>query len=93
MNFEVLILGHLHKMPSKYSPLEYKPPEYKPPKYKPPKKCLRTSISPGLICWILRYLSLKVFLGKNSYQFWLYEGEKVKLSNHGKINQTTLSTL
>ena len=37
-------------------PSEYKPPEYKPPEYKPPKKCLVTSISPGLIFGIFRYI-------------------------------------
>ena len=47
MNFEVLRLGHYHKMPSEYKP---------PPEYKPPRKCLRTSISPGLIFGILRYV-------------------------------------
>ena len=55
MNFEVLILGQ--KMSS-----EYKPPEYKPPEYKPPKKCLRTSISPGLIFGILRYFDIVIWI-------------------------------
>ena len=39
-------------------PSEYKPSEYKPPEYKPPKKCLLTSISPGLIFGILQYLEI-----------------------------------
>ena len=56
MNSKVLILRHLHEIPS----------EYKPPEYKPPKKCLRIFISPGLIFGLLRYARIidgYVFLG------------------------------
>ena len=35
------------------------PSEYKPPEYKPPEKCLRTSISPGLIFGILQNIIIK----------------------------------
>ena len=42
---------------------EYQPPQYNPPEYQPPKKCLRTTISPGLIFGILWYdFSLSCFL-------------------------------
>ena len=36
------------------------PSEYVPPEYKPPIKCFRTSISPGLIFGILRYVEKHV---------------------------------
>ena len=39
-------------MPSEYKP----PPNISPPEYKPSKKCLKTSISPGLTFGILQYL-------------------------------------
>ena len=42
-------------MPSEYKPPNISPSEYKPP---PQKKCLRTSISPGLLLGILRYFYL-----------------------------------
>ena len=34
------------------------PPKISPPEYKPPKKCLQTSISPGLLFGILRYVCI-----------------------------------
>ena len=41
---------------SRYSDTNTKcPPNISPPEYKPPRKCLKTSISPGLTFGILRY--------------------------------------
>ena len=37
-------------------PSKCKRPNYKAPEYKPAKMCLKTSISPGLIFWILEYI-------------------------------------
>ena len=57
------------------------PSEYKPPEYKPPKKCLRTSISPGLIFGILRYIYIDlpiVLIHFKSVDIHIFPNQKCK---------------